>query len=676
MFSSRRKVDRTYSLTSYTGVGAPPPNRQLPNPAAVAAASSVSFAGSSGSVDSRLSSAAAATALKRHNSLTSGSLAAAQAIQRQPPSGTTVRRTASTSSTPRATTTSTVETRGRTMSLTTTTVRNLGSFQLISTKTIPLNKAPPRRTRPASSGALSFESDLNPVSEEDVSNTEFFPSSPKANEHKHVSQVPRISFPALPEEGPPAAVKYEKPPIKHVPPPRSVSPMKPALKDTSSQASISSSEGELRRKRSNRVSFSDSEDIELVRSYPSREFLKPQPVRIEAAGAATAAKTHKLLGGNNPSGSTMRRSNAAAAAARSVGKPRVEDSDSGNSVYSDAFEDPLEAEINHRNLEAMRVKKKQINLDGGEPRGMPQHRQQSNGSIRPKKKVQRPESQMPRSHDRLTNDHAQRTEHHHYRALTEDSDTDVGDIDDISLNSDSSWKRERPSAATTPGSVKSAFKRHSLRDEGPLSSAVVQASLSATSRPLPNGFKAHSLRSNTARPDFSHLESKTTPAEPVSVHRTNSSSSFERVSRRSSAAGKFARMSLREPKVVKPVPVRPTQPAAAPMADALTPFRSRILDSDSEDEMAMANIHNTIPPHVEVAHQHLAPAHGLKSIFSSNKAANAKSDSRSHRRAAKAARKEMALEQQKLSQYEMLADMPTHKKKKFPTLRRVFRLDP
>ncbi|CAN6636764.1 hypothetical protein TRVA0_016S00452 [Trichomonascus vanleenenianus] len=413
----RRRSQRSYSLTTaYTGVQTPPPNAISVNPAARAAAASVGDSRSN-SMSSNLSSAAAAAALKRHNSLTQESMAAMEAASAQaaalkrrnsasgrshsmlsssapppalvvsPPTsggGAQLRRSASTSSTqrPPPTRTSVLRTRNpdRSESLTTTTVRRLGSFELTSTRVINLpspkppqplwGRAPPSPQTSTSSSLrkphyasslLSFESDLEPVTEEDGIDQRLSPVQLKFSES-------------------PAAF------VKHRPPPRSLSPIKPALKDSSRTASIASGSSNYDEspKRTARVSFSEFQDVSDAPDKAPKQVPMPvsegataklryqrQQIGIANAAkmafesqtvtaAANAKKRNSALASSSAAAfaaSTLHRSNSAASrtrdsqpASRSKQKEKQkeqEEEDSDNdSVYSDAFE-----EINDRSID-------------------------------------------------------------------------------------------------------------------------------------------------------------------------------------------------------------------------------------------------------------------------------------------------------------------------------------
>lgn len=186
----------------------------------------------------------------------------------------------------------------RTMSLTTTTVRTFGSYQLVSTKTTPIRPlSKPKSSRPKrprvpgyASSLLSMESDLDSVLEEEdfsqfnhISNNEFNDSNatingqivespeynnnlltpPKANRHSGH----RISF------SPVTSVDDDSLVEKHRPN-RSLSPMKSALKmDHSRNSSMASNINEAglypqssNPQRHSKVSFSSNDAINEFKS--------------------------------------------------------------------------------------------------------------------------------------------------------------------------------------------------------------------------------------------------------------------------------------------------------------------------------------------------------------------------------------------------------------------------
>lgn len=391
---SRKKRDRTYSLTAYTGVESTPAGRKNASPAALAAAASVGGDRTS-SMTSQLSSAAAATALMRHNSLTADSyrnlqqgrsnsitsnssmrssasvqraLARASSVQSSVRSSPASRRFSASPSVPQITTTFERTNQGRTMSLTTTTVRRFGSFELVKTNTTTGQVRPNKRhSRPGyAASALSFESDLNPVYEDE--------SSPATQRSGLGSALPRIGFSDLAEEE--EFDQFDQSnakPKKHVPPPRSVSPMRSALKDSAASSVSSSADDNLlqaqvtnssfqsasslaKAKKASRVSFVGADSDDDFEAEKPRQLTPNQAAARQAAVKNTSKKN--LAHSTNLIETRRTKMNATAAAASAVKSPslssgmgppprstslrqpaafaRFDESDSGGSVYSDA----------------------------------------------------------------------------------------------------------------------------------------------------------------------------------------------------------------------------------------------------------------------------------------------------------------------------------------------------
>lgn len=393
---SRKKKDRTYSLTAYTGVESTPAGRKNASPAALAAAASVGGDRTS-SMSSQLSSAAAATALMRHNSLTTDSyrnsqqgrsssmtsnssikssasvqraLARANSVQSSVRSSPASRRFSASPSVPQITTTFERTNQGRTMSLTTTTVRRFGSFELVKTNTTTGQVRPNKRhSRPGyAASALSFESDLNPVYEDE--------SSPATQRSGLGSTLPKIGFSDLAEEEEEEFKDFHQSdakPKKHVPPPRSVSPMRSALKDSAASSvsssaddnflqaqntnsSFQSSSSLAKAKKASRVSFVGADSDDDLEDYKPRQLTPNQAAARQAAVKNTSKKN--LAHSTNLIETRRTKMNATAAAASAVRSPslnsgmgppprstslrqpaafaRFDESDSGGSVYSDA----------------------------------------------------------------------------------------------------------------------------------------------------------------------------------------------------------------------------------------------------------------------------------------------------------------------------------------------------
>lgn len=182
------------------------------------------------------------------------------------------------------------------MSLTTTTVRNLGSFEIVTTKTTPIRAKQPTRKKYASS-VLSYESDLDSVLEEDS-----LGNNRRAQRHyqQHKSAFARV------DETIQASI-----PEKHHPPDHPRPPSKPSLKSgrPSSLRSIQSEDTESQtsdRRYGSRVSFSNQTS---AASLSKQLTTTPVPKR----------KQYRMK--------YIKRD-----------EDDSDDSDSGNSVYSDASE--------------------------------------------------------------------------------------------------------------------------------------------------------------------------------------------------------------------------------------------------------------------------------------------------------------------------------------------------
>lgn len=339
--NSRRHFDRS----AYTGVGEAPPNSHAANPLAIAAAGVVGGRESSSRCSS-LSSAAAATALRRH-SFTQESLGAIQRLQTgnnvpaSPSTGGGLKRSSSVQS--RSTTIKKTNP-DRTMSLTRRTVSQYGSFEIVKedTKIIPAPpvfknnnnlRQIPRSTRGPPS--ILSDSDLAVVSEEEPLDT--------AAHNNNTFLSPNID----PETGM----------IKHNPPPRTLSPIKPALKDSASTVS-SDNEGSISGKHKHRVSFFSETNEDQQQRDPFQNFASPSPkLKPQSPTPQQQAKTHAAqlaykapqqnMEKNNSKKQQASSSLAVAAAAKSQKKKSKSNnnneddenaSDSGDSIYSDCEE--------------------------------------------------------------------------------------------------------------------------------------------------------------------------------------------------------------------------------------------------------------------------------------------------------------------------------------------------
>jgi hypothetical protein len=240
---SRKRSGRTYSLTSYTGVGQAPPNSLAANPAAVAAASTVGHSLSNNTANN--SGKRTASADHRHSIV--GTI-------RSPSLSSNTKRFSTGTPTVK-TTTKRVVNPDRSLSLTTTTIKNLGKFEITTTKTTPLKPPPPKTQkkthrkssmRPPAAGSI-HESDLESLKEDSLITL----TPPRKAAH------PKISF------SPVTSIDEQDEPVRHSPPPRSVSPSKPALKDISRTSSLTSGSTLQVPKRRHSVSFTDFNESKI-----------------------------------------------------------------------------------------------------------------------------------------------------------------------------------------------------------------------------------------------------------------------------------------------------------------------------------------------------------------------------------------------------------------------------
>lgn len=715
-----KKNQRSYSLTAYTGVGEPPPNRPTPNPAAVAAAGAAGLSRSN-STASNLSSAAAAAAIGRH-SLTSEKAAAAEKLRRTGSVGSTIssasnrpkrearggfRRGPTGPSclpgTPRRNTTRTtshIENTGRTMSLTTTTIRHLGSFELVTTKTIPIHSNKPRRRPGYASSNLSFESDLNPVTEEDMfESIEERLEAPKESQQKNKeaaqsplrtplrnrarsshaeSDIPLISLSSSLDDNRPLSPGSPsmKAVTRHKPLSRSSSPIKSALRApsvaSSSDEQVSPELAVRADKAHHRVSFQPGGEVIVVDNEPQqRTLMVPTPTAAAAQRATFNQKQRasELIQLKNIT------SSAAASAATKVNNSRRElsavvapsspvvDSDSGNSIYSDAFEYNDEIHI-----DAMGSTK-----------------------LRKKATIRAPAS-VPRMNGVMESSTAQKSQRqngsaHIYRELAEDeSDSNEEDNDTISLNSDSSWKKSRTSAPSRSGGF-----RLSLREDKSKANQMTLQTNGTVDRKSGSqggfqggfeGFRAHSLRGDAQRPDFGHNTVASVPVlkSPVPQRRP-SASSFDYSSKRASRG--FSRTTLRDDRQeAQRVPRR--EPEFTGLGGL--GFSSRISDSDSDDGLDQAASAHTTPlpsapqtgrGKLKGMKNMLSPSKPAKYLIPKNSSSKMKLQRESrhppipetyYESPAQLAKKIAQQQQANAAQYGT-------KKKKFPGLRKVFGLD-
>lgn len=516
MFGRKRRnqQQRTYSLTAYTGVGQAPPNRAMPSPAAVSAAGAAGLARSN-STASNLSSAAAATAVRRH-SMTSQSSANAEKVRRNivtrnsqqqlhqpnlaPASPLSTRRNVTR-------TTSRIENTGRTMSLTTTTIRNMGSFELVTTKTVPLHdsRSPilsssgSRRLRPGYAASnLSFESDLNPVTEENAFDSideklDNNPSSVRETARSSTSKtvassstgsasqpVPSISLSAALDDNRPQSPTAGSHRLhanlkRHEPLPRSASPIKSALRTPSvasssdeqvtdnghsndtSITSTANSNTIKAKKSHHRVSFLADDEF-IVDDNPQQDNgPHPQP-NIRAAAAQKAASNEKERSVKVSHTHRQNKTSSSAAAVALNGRKKdhePNDSDSGNSVYSDAFEYNNDAD---RVLRLDRAHKRLLNGNGH----IANVNKYANSLV-----TNGTSASQAKYHSSALSATKSEGHSHGYRQLAEDESDQMDNDDTISLNSDSSWKRDTDIEAVTRSTTTSTVKgfRSTLRDE-------------------------------------------------------------------------------------------------------------------------------------------------------------------------------------------------------------------
>lgn len=224
---SRRRSQRTYSLTSYTGVGQAPPNAPTVNSAALAAAHLVGTANSTQKPKEprpRSVSAAPASSTRKRHSMTS--ISSAPPANLHGPNHGKVKVTRERTLNP-----------DRSMSLTTTTIRSLGKFDIITKQETIVEEAP----KPVVPKIQKPISDLESVSEDAPLPT----TGPRL-------RGPKISFGAT-------TTDEDDEGERHVPPPRSLSPSKPALRHSNgSNTSLQSGASSLQvPRRRHSVSFSD-----------------------------------------------------------------------------------------------------------------------------------------------------------------------------------------------------------------------------------------------------------------------------------------------------------------------------------------------------------------------------------------------------------------------------------
>lgn len=447
------------------------------------------------------------------------------------------------------TTTKKVVNPDRSMSLTTTTIRNLGSFEIVTTKTTPIQ--PKKVRKKYASSVMSYESDLDSVIEEDP----YGVNGP----HRKSRQTKQQHFPPV----------YEVP-VVHTPPARALSPSKPALKparrpslqSTQSEESHASTLLTENRARSNRVSFSS-----------------------QASTASIPKRTKRTKYIKRDKGDS-------------------DDSDSGNSVYSDASEylptstpnRPTKASIgkpsvqNQAALAAAKSINKQSNTSN---RPSPSAAAAARSSLQVNGQVKKQPTPVKLTEAAVSKHNAAT------RGPYKPTDTipdlseylDEVDTDDvISMNSTSSWQprsKQPPklvqSMRTTTeapinGGASVKYKPEPQFAQSATSGAAVKVSASKRQQPKPLTVKQPSK-------DYSHYVLKRTP----------SNSSFEKEAKKKGAnSSAFKMMTLRSPKKMSPVASSELPQtinggngfaAADGLPPAAKPFKSRFADSDSEEEV-------------------------------------------------------------------------------------------
>jgi hypothetical protein len=409
--------------------------------------------------------------------------------------------------------------------------------------------------------------------------------------------------------------------IRHVPN-RSVSPMKSALKpDNSLSPSVSISsqtteEAALRRKRSHRVSFTQDHEEFLIPDYSEPAMNDPQMAAKRASMVVSMQKnTHQQQQLRHERVTRGAPATAAAAAAAAgpltngrLGRNHEEDSDSGNSVYSDAFEEfePGKGTRKPRRSHATSTPKSKMpnGRSSGTRAESKQHHYASlatGGIDESQLHSKAQQTTTPALNDVL----AYKYEEPAHPTLMETLDRrevmNDDDSDAFSLRSDSSWKRDLSETSKKP-----AFKL-SLRDEarlkgpvspelstqliskssparGPMQYPLSQEQRYVNGRPLQmppqlpvprtGGFKLHSLRSEIQRPNPADLLAP----DPPTIGRRGSVGSLDRVN--SQVGGGF-KMTLRD-EVASKKSKKQSANSGSFMANG---FRSRFADSDSEDDL-------------------------------------------------------------------------------------------
>lgn len=454
------------------------------------------------------------------------------------------------------TTTKKVVNPDRSMSLTTTTIRNLGSFEIVTTKTTPIQ--PKKVRKKYASSVMSYESDLDSVIEEEPYRA--------SGTHRKSRQTKQQHFPPV----------YEVP-VVHTPPDRALSPSKSALKPTR-RASLQSTQSEEshastlltdNRARSNRVSFSsqgstasipkpkkrikyikrdkgDSDDSDSGNSvYSDASEYLPIPVPVNGANRSTTASTTKPPVQNQ----------AALAAAKSFNKP----SNTSNRPS------PSAAAAARSSLQVNGPVKKQPTPAKLTEAAVLKHNAATRGTYKPTDAI-------PDLSEYL-----------------EEVDND----DVISMNSTSSWQPRSKQQPKMVQSMRTSMEQPANGGASVKSRTDPQFAQSATS-----GAAVKVSTNKRQQPKPPTLKHPSKDYSQYVLKRTPSNSSFEREKEKKKAnSSAFKMMTLRSPRKMSSVASsEPPQTvnggngfaAADGAATVAKPFKSRFADSDSEDEVAVA----------------------------------------------------------------------------------------
>lgn len=466
---------------------------------------------------------AAAAAIRRH-SFTQGSVQALNQLRNQQAPKKAPSITGATRRPPSTTTTTTkrVMNPDRTMSLTTTTIRNLGSFELVTTKTTPI-RAPARsnhrKQQSSSASVLSYESDLDSVLEEDAG----FKRFPRNHQNK-IAFSPVLSI----DEG------NERPPSyrRHNPPARTLSPGKSSLKDHSRTTSL--------------ASMSDD----------SSTLIQPS-----SAGARNR-NSRVSFSGRSPNGNVK----LVALADHDT------DSDSGNSVYSDASEYlPMPSIMNvvapkpkHSTSAAAAAAKKysqpapasQPNVAAAAAARSSAQQHERRNSL-PVQRGNKLTEAAVQKHNANTGKRSGYGTAEYTRRQYEEQD-DYSDV--ISMNSTSSW--QRPNRAARPRML-------SMRESN---SSVTSINIREQQQQQRHEFKK--LQQHRRPSQAPPPKKSTKDYSQYVLKRTPSTSSFEKARKSGGGNTGFSLKTLRAPPA--PAPVAPSPDAGV--------FKSRFADSDSEPE--------------------------------------------------------------------------------------------